>query len=112
MWKRAYPGNRSISSASGTAANPITFASYPAQRPVIDGTKLSVSGIQGLINIVNQSYVTISGFEIRNYTTANAGQTPTGIWVTGSAPACNCSTISYTTSRPPRRRPAMPSALP
>ena len=70
--------------ASGTAANPITFANYPGQKPVIDGTKLSVSGIQGLINIVNQSYVTITGFEIRNYTTANAGQTPTGIWVTGS----------------------------
>ena len=35
---------------------------------MIDGTGLSASGsdIQGLINIVNQSYITISGFEIRN----------------------------------------------
>jgi hypothetical protein len=69
---------------SGTAANPITFANYPGQAAVIDGTGLKVSGVQGLVNIVNQSYVTISGFEIRNYTTASANPTPVGIWVTGS----------------------------
>jgi hypothetical protein len=70
--------------ASGTASNPITFASYPGQTAVIDGTGLSVTGIQGLINIVNQSYITINGFEIRNYTTKSASLTPAGIWVTGS----------------------------
>jgi hypothetical protein len=70
--------------ASGTASNPITFASYPGQTAVIDGTGLGVSGTQGLINIVNQSYVTVSGFEIRNYTTKSASVTPAGIWVTGS----------------------------
>ncbi len=70
--------------ASGTASNPITFASYPGQTAVIDGTGLTVSGTQGLINIVNQSYITVSGFEIRNYTTSASGPTPTGIWVTGS----------------------------
>ncbi|HTS34102.1 MAG TPA: DUF1565 domain-containing protein [Candidatus Solibacter sp.] len=69
---------------SGTAANPITFANYAGQTPTIDGTGLKVSGVQGLINIVNQSYITIRGFEIRNYTTASANPTPTGIWVTGS----------------------------
>jgi hypothetical protein len=70
--------------ASGTSANPITFTNYPGQNAVIDGTGLAVSGTQGLINIVNQSYVTVSGFEIRNYTTGNANVTPAGIWVTGS----------------------------
>jgi hypothetical protein len=70
--------------ASGTASNPITFASYPGQTAVIDGTGLSVTGTQGLINIVNQSYLTVSGFEIRNYTTSKATLTPAGIWVTGS----------------------------
>jgi hypothetical protein len=70
--------------ASGTASNTITFASCPGQTAVIDGTGLSVSGTQGLINIVNQSYVTVSGFEIRNYTTSKAALTPAGIWVTGS----------------------------
>ncbi len=70
--------------ASGTASNPITFESYPGETAVIDGTGLSVSGTQGLINIVNQSYITVNGFEIRNYTTSKAALTPAGIWVTGS----------------------------
>src|ERR1700722_19462059 len=70
--------------ASGTATNYITFESYPGQTAVIDGTGLSVSGTQGLINILNQSYITVSGFEIRNYTTSKATLTPAGIWVTGS----------------------------
>jgi Protein of unknown function (DUF1565) len=69
---------------SGTASSYITFANYPGQTPTIDGTGLAVSGTQGLVNIVNQSYLTISGFEIRNYTTSKAGPTPAGIWVTGS----------------------------
>ena len=68
---------------SGTSSNPITFASYPGQTATIDGTGLSVNGVQGLINIVNQSYITIRGFEIRNYTTASANPTPAGIWITG-----------------------------
>jgi len=70
--------------ASGTASNYITFANYPGQTAVIDGTGLSVTGTQGLINIVNQSYITINGFEIRNYTTSSSGPTPAGIWITGS----------------------------
>ncbi len=70
--------------ASGTASNPITFENYPGETAVIDGTGLSVSGTQGLINIVNQSYITVNGFEIRNYTTSKAALTPAGIWVTGS----------------------------
>jgi hypothetical protein len=77
--------NESVSfPKSGTASNYITFESYPGQTAVIDGTGLSVNGTQGLINIVNQSYITVSGFEIRNYTTGNASLTPAGIWVTGS----------------------------
>jgi hypothetical protein len=70
--------------ASGTASNYITFTSYPGQTAVIDGTGVSVTGTQGLINIINQSYITVSGFEIRNYTTSSASPTPAGIWVTGS----------------------------
>jgi hypothetical protein len=79
--------------ASGTASAPITFQSYTEQKAVIDGTGLSCctsnppsSGneTQGLINIVNQSYVIVRGFEIRNFTTSNAAYTPAGVWITGS----------------------------
>ena len=70
---------------SGTASAPITFESYPGQTAVIDGTGLKPTGTQGLINIVGSlSYITISGFEIRNYTTNNEDNVPTGVWITGS----------------------------
>jgi Right handed beta helix region len=75
--------------ASGTASNYITFENYPGQTATIDGTGLSVTGTQGLINIVNLSYLTVSGFEIRNYTTSKATLTPAGIWVTGSGTGLN-----------------------
>jgi hypothetical protein len=79
--------------SSGTATAPITFQSYPGQTAVIDGTGVSCctsnpasSGneTQGLINIVNQSYLIVSGFEIRNFTTSKAPYTPAGVWITGS----------------------------
>jgi Protein of unknown function (DUF1565) len=79
--------------ASGTASNYITFESYPGQTAAIDGTGLtcctsnppsSGNDTQGLVTIVNQSYLTISGFEIRNFTTSKAADTPAGVWITGS----------------------------
>jgi hypothetical protein len=79
--------------ASGTASAPITFESYPGQTAVIDGTNVTCctsnptsSGnvTQGLITIVNQSYITVSGFEMRNFTTSKAADTPAGVWITGS----------------------------
>jgi hypothetical protein len=78
---------------SGTASARITLRSYPGQNAVIDGTGVSCctsnppsSGneTQGLINIVNQSYITIRGFEIRDFTTSKATYTPSGVWITGS----------------------------
>ena len=53
---------------------------------MIDGTGVSSeTATQGLINIVGtRSYITISGFEIRNYTTSSEDDVPTGVWITGS----------------------------
>jgi len=79
--------------ASGTASAPIIFQSYPGQTAVIDGTDVvcctsnpasSGNETQGLITIVDQSYITVSGFEIRNFTTSKAADTPAGVWITGS----------------------------
>jgi hypothetical protein len=79
--------------ATGTSSAPITFESYPGQTAILDGTGVKCcssnppsSGnlTQGLLNIVNRSYLIIRGFEIRNYTTNRAAYTPTGIWITGS----------------------------
>jgi hypothetical protein len=86
--------NESVSfPSSGTASEPITFASYAGETATIDGTGLtcctsnppsSGNETEGLINIVNQSYITVNGFEIRNFTTSSATPTPAGIWITGS----------------------------
>ncbi|MBV8551130.1 MAG: DUF1565 domain-containing protein [Acidobacteriaceae bacterium] len=62
----------------------ITFESYPGETTIVDGTRLAASGIQGLFNIVDQSFITIRGFEVRNYQTSNSSVTPTGIWITGA----------------------------
>jgi hypothetical protein len=79
--------------SSGTASAPITFRSYPGETAIIDGSDVSCctsnpasSGneTQGLVNIVNQSYIIISGFGIRNFTTSNAAYVPTGVWITGA----------------------------
>jgi hypothetical protein len=79
--------------SSGTFTAPITFKNYPGQNPIIDGTSLtcctsnppsSGNGTEGLITIVNQSYITIQGFEIRNFTTDSPRYVPTGVWITGS----------------------------
>lgn len=70
---------------SGTASARISFQSYPGQTAVIDGTGLSVTDTQGLINIVGHlSYITVRGFEVRNYTTSSSDLVPCGIWITGS----------------------------
>ena len=80
--------NESVNiSASGSAiAGPITFQTFPGENAIVDGTGLvpSTSSTQGLINITNQSYISIQGLEIRNYQTASASAIPAGIWVSGS----------------------------
>jgi hypothetical protein len=73
---------------SGTPSEPITFASYPGQTAILDGKGLvccGPTGTEGLFTIAgSRSYITVSGFEVRNLTTSKRGPTPAGIWVTGS----------------------------
>jgi hypothetical protein len=78
---------------SGTAGEPITFESYPGQSALISGSGVtcctsnppsSGNDTEGLVTIVNGSYITISGFAIANFTTSKAADTPAGVWITGS----------------------------
>jgi len=88
VYVRAGVYNESVNIAvSGSAAGgAITFQNYPGENAIVDGTGLtpSTSNTQGLFNIAGQSYVTIQGFEIRNFQTSSASATPAGIWVSGS----------------------------
>ena len=71
--------------SGNSVAGPITFQSYPGQTATVDGTGLDIpNGQYGLFNISNQSYVTIQGFEVRNYTTSKASQVPIGIYLNGA----------------------------
>lgn len=70
---------------SGSASKgPIVFTNYGTETAIIDGTGLSVSGTEGMIELANVSYVTVQGFEIRNFTTASKNTVPVGIYVHGS----------------------------
>ncbi len=72
-----------INVSGSAAAGFTTFENYPGEAVTIDGTGLSIPGGQyGLITIQNQSFITIQGFQIQNYTSSN-GDVPIGIYVTG-----------------------------
>ena len=70
---------------SGTAANRITFKAFPGETPILDGTGASVGGQTSMVEIRNQSYVTLDGFDIRNLTGTQDQQTPLGILITGAS---------------------------
>ena len=73
--------NKSGSAAGGS----ITLLSDPVKAAIIDGTGLTVpNGQNGLVDIANQSYVIVNGFEIRNYKTTNANLDPVGVRVSGA----------------------------
>jgi len=60
----------------------ITFANYPGEAPIVDGTGLAVgaSGQTGLFSLEGTfNYIVIKGFEIRNYSSSSKGKVPVGI---------------------------------
>lgn len=73
-----------ITGSGSAKAGPITFTSYNSEAAVIDGTGLSVSGAEGIVDLTDANYITIQGFEIRNYSTAAKNVMPAGIYVHGS----------------------------
>jgi len=81
-----YHESVSIAVSGSSTAGPVSFISSPIGAAIVDGTGLtpSSSSTQGLFNIEDESYVTIQGFVIQNFTTSNANATPAGIWVSGS----------------------------
>ncbi len=86
-----YNESVTIAVSGSSTAGPVSFISSPFGAAIVDGTGLTPSGsnTQGLFNIEDESYVTIQGFTIQNYTTSNANATPAGIWVTGSGSYIN-----------------------
>jgi len=70
---------------SGNASDGfITFRSDPGETAVLDATRLTPAGRQGVVTIHNQSYLRIEGFEVRNFHTSEHRLSPLGISVMGS----------------------------
>jgi hypothetical protein len=70
---------------SGTATAPITFANYKSEKPVIDLTGVTPgSDLSAMIRIPSRSYVTVKGFELRNFRTTDESRVPVGILVDGA----------------------------
>lgn len=71
---------------SGEPGRSITFAAAPGEMVVLDGSTLEApAGQSAMIEIDSQRYITIEGFEITGYGSAESGHVPIGIFVTGSA---------------------------
>jgi hypothetical protein len=66
----------------------ITFASYPGETAIVDGTGLKVpEADNGLFLIIGQHDLAIQGFEVRNYRTndTSGNYVPSGIWISGAS---------------------------
>ncbi|MFZ2446554.1 MAG: right-handed parallel beta-helix repeat-containing protein [Syntrophobacteraceae bacterium] len=72
---------------SGTAEEGyITFQNYPNETPIVDGAGLIVpADDNGLFLIADRGYVTIKGFELRNYKTSARDRVPVGIHIRGAS---------------------------
>jgi Secretion system C-terminal sorting domain len=64
----------------------IVLMNYPNQNPVIDGDNISFvnDSPQGLVRIIDKSYIKVIGFEIGNVVVSDNDIFPAGIWIYGS----------------------------
>ena len=81
-----YNESVTIPVSGSSSSGYIVFQSYPGELAIVDGTVVSCCGgsTKGLFNITNQSYLIVSGFEIRNFSTTSSSQAPAGVWVNGA----------------------------
>ncbi len=70
---------------SGAPGSPITLMAKPGHNPVIDGSSLVTTDLEGLVYIENRSYITVSGMEIANLSASHPSHFPAGIWVRGTS---------------------------
>jgi len=52
---------------SGRAGKTITLKAYPNEKPILDGTGLSIIGKEALVTIRNVDYINFEGFDVCNY---------------------------------------------
>lgn len=77
----------SVEKSGNSMDGDIVLTNYADDKVVLDGSKAAKSDIQALIEIRDQSYVTIRGLEICNVKTETLNETPIGIFVSGAGNA-------------------------
>jgi hypothetical protein len=70
---------------SGVKDKFITLKAYPGEKPVIDGSKIMVSGWLSLVTISNVRYISLEGFDICNLTSSAFNTDPEGIAINGDS---------------------------
>jgi len=70
---------------SGILNKLITLKAYPGEKPVIDGSKIIVSGWVSLVTLSNVRYITLDGFDICNLTSSAYNTDPEGIAINGDS---------------------------
>lgn len=79
-----YP-NRVVFSKSGLLGKHITLKAYPGERPLIDGSQTTATGMMALVSFANVKFLTLDGFDIAHFHTQLPGVDPMGIAITGNS---------------------------
>lgn len=70
---------------SGIMGKNITVKAFPGEKPVIDGSKIIVSGWMALVTLSNVRYISLEGVDICNLTSAAFNTDPEGIAINGDS---------------------------
>jgi parallel beta-helix repeat protein len=69
----------------GIQGKNITLKGYPGERPVVDGSKVFVSGWNALVTLGNTRYIVLDGLDICNLSSASGSADPEGININGNS---------------------------
>lgn len=70
---------------SGTSEKKITLKAYAGERPVIDGSTITVTGWMALVTFSAVRYITLAGFDICNLYSSAFNTDPQGIAINGNS---------------------------
>ena len=70
---------------SGTSDKNITLKAYAGEKPVIDGSTITVSGWTALVTFAGVRYITLEGFDICNLFSSAFNTDPEGIAINGNS---------------------------
>jgi len=90
-------------SKGGIQGKNVTLKAYPGERPVIDGSRVAVSGWSALVTMSNMRYIVLDGLDICNLSSASGSADPEGIYINGSSHDItirNCNIYNIVNSSP------------